>query len=325
MTIEKDDKFEYEVEGAENLKDQIEVEDDTPPDDKNRNPMPKELVDELEKDDLEEYSEKVKIRLKQMKKVWHDERREKERALREQNEAIELAKRVLQENNKLKNTLSKGEKTLVDTYKHAVELQLDAAKKVYKEAYESGDSDRVLEAQQALTAAQMNFEKTKSFNSALQEPENEVTVDATEVVNTPSAPKVDPKTVAWQERNKWWGDPDYADMTALALGHHQKLENKYGAKFIGTEEYWQDIDETMRKRFPEYEWGDEADSTTSRGGKPATRTISKSANVVAPASRSTAPKKIVLKQSQVNIAKKLGLTPEQYAKEVMKLENQNGR
>jgi hypothetical protein len=112
-------------------------------------------------------------------------------------------------------------------------------------------------------------------------------------------------------------------MTALALGFHQKLERENGAQFVGTDEYWRRIDTTMRRRFPEY-FGvsEEETQTTNGGGKPVTRTESKPATVVAPASRSTSSKRIVLKQSQLNLAKKLGLTPEQYAREYAKtLEN----
>jgi hypothetical protein len=127
-------------------------------------------------------------------------------------------------------------------------------------------------------------------------------------------PRLDPKTVAWQERNTWWGVDE--EMTSLALGYHQKLERQYGSQYVGTDEYWKRIDETMRKRFPE-NFEEEEIKTTNGGGKPVTRT-EKPATVVAPASRSTSSKKIVLKQSQLMIAKKLGLTPEQYAREFAK-------
>ena len=111
----------------------------------------------------------------------------------------------------------------------------------------------------------------------------------------------------------WWGtDPE---MTASALGLHQKLEKERGPQFVGTDEYWGAIDTTMRRRFPEYFGEDKATEGTAKAQR-----ASKPANVVAPASRSTSPKKIVLKQSQITIAKRLGLTPEQYARELMKME-----
>jgi hypothetical protein len=157
----KDDDFQFEVEGDEQSEVEakskpsvdIEIEDDTPEEDRNRTPLPKEIVERLELDELDQYSDEVKTKLKQLKKVWHDERREKENANRQQNEAITLAKRLVQENNALKNTLNQGEQTLVSTYKQAAELEMEIAKRAYREAYDSGDSDKVLDAQQKISDA----------------------------------------------------------------------------------------------------------------------------------------------------------------------------
>lgn len=304
-TQPSDDDIQWEVEDDAD-KPSIEVEDDTPEADRGRAPMPKEIVEELEADELEEYSDKVKTRLKQMKKVWHDERREKERYQRENNEALAAARAALEENRKLKASLSEGEQTLVGSFKQSAELELQDARRAYKDAYEAGDSDRVIEAQEKLTAVQYKLQQLAGYRPTLQAPEEEVQTLQQQV----QAPTLDSKTTAWQERNTWWGvDPE---MTASALGLHQKLERERGSQFVGTDEYWQTIDKTMSRRFPEY-FG-ESEKQVSDTPKP------KSAPVVAPASRSTSSKKIVLKQSQLTIAKKLGLTPEQYAREVMKME-----
>lgn len=310
VTKPENDDFEFEIE--DNLS-EIEVEDDVPEEDRGRTPMPEDIVRELESDDMEDYSDKVKIRLKQMKKVWHDERREKETAQREQHEAINFAKRISDENKKLKNTLSRGEQTLVDSYKQATELELVAAKREYKEAYEAGNPDLLLEAQEKLNSAGYRMEQVRNFKpTPLQEEDNSVNIQP-EVVQRP---QIDQKTAAWQKRNTWWGSPDHADMTALALGMHQKLATQYGGQYIGTDEYWSSIDKTMRHRFPEaFE-----EETKTGGGKPGNRTESnRPATVVAPASRSTSSKKVRLTASQVALAKKLGLTPEQYAREQQKL------
>jgi len=305
MATKPDDDIQWEVEDDDN-KPSIEIEDDTPEADRGRAPMPKEIVEELEADELEEYSDKVKTRLKQMKKVWHDERREKERYQRENNEALAAARAALEENRKLKASLSEGEQTLVGSFKQSAELELQDARRAYKDAYEAGDSDRVIEAQEKLTAVQYKLQQLAGYRPTLQAPEEEVQTLQQQV----QAPTLDSKTTAWQERNTWWGvDPE---MTASALGLHQKLERERGSQFVGTDEYWQTIDKTMSRRFPEY-FG-ESEKQVSDTPKP------KSAPVVAPASRSTSSKKIVLKQSQLTIAKKLGLTPEQYAREVMKME-----
>lgn len=142
---------------------EIEIEDDTPPEDRDRQPLPKDIVDELEDDELEEYSEGVKTRLKQMKKVWHDERRAKDQALREQQEALSYAKQMQEENRSLKGRLSTGEQHFIDTYKSAAEMELDNAKRDYKDAYDMGDSDRLLDAQEKLNQAQFKIQKAKEF------------------------------------------------------------------------------------------------------------------------------------------------------------------
>jgi hypothetical protein len=298
---------------------ELEIEDDTPEEDRGRQPLPKEVVEELEQDELEDYSEKVKTRLKQMKKVWHDERREKERALREQQEALAMAQKALEENKALRNKLSEGEKSLVLTATSAAEIELEMAKRAYKEAYEAGDSDKLVDAQAKLNSVNFRLEKLKGYKPPLQ---TQQTPDINTSRPQPPAPQLDQKTANWRNKNTWFGQDE--EMTATALGLHQKLEKQYGAGYVGTDEYWSTVDKTMKKRFPEYFGEEEEVETTDRGGKPAQRTEMKPANVVAPVSRSTSAKRIVLKQSQLAIAKRLGLTPEQYAKEMIRLEKQNG-
>jgi hypothetical protein len=280
---------------------ELEIEDDTPEQDRNRQPLPKEMVQELEEDELEDYSEKVKTRLKQMKKVWHDERREKESALREQQEAVNLAQNLVQENKKLKSRLTEGEKSLISTATSAAELEMEMAKRAYKEAYDSGDSDKIVDTQEKLNNASYRLQRLKGYRPPLQEENNSVQNQPTQA----AAPRLDQKTDSWRKQNTWFGQDE--EMTATALGLHQKLEKQYGGQYIGTDEYWNTVNKTMQRRFPEY-FGDEEPEKPQRTA----------ATVVASASRSTAPKKIVLKQSQLALAKKLGLTPEQYAREYAK-------
>jgi hypothetical protein len=293
---------EQEIDIEDKEKDfELEIEDDTPEQDRNRQPLPKEMVQDLEEDELEEYSEKVKTRLKQMKKVWHDERREKEAALREQQEAVSLAHNLVEENKKLKTRLTEGEKSLIMTATREAELDTQMAERAYKEAYDSGDSDQILEAQKKLNTTSNRLERLKGYRPSLQASENSVQNQPTQA----AAPRLDQKTDSWRKQNTWFGQDE--EMTATALGLHQKLEKQYGGQYIGTDEYWNTVNKTMQRRFPEY-FGDEEPEKPQRT----------SATVVAPASRSTAPKKIVLKQSQLALAKKLGLTPEQYAREYAK-------
>jgi hypothetical protein len=285
---------------------EIEVEDDTPEQDRGREPMPKEVVDELEQDELEEYSDKVKVRLKQMKKVWHDERRAKEAAYREQQEAIDFARRVADENKRLKAQYSAGEKEYVNTVQNAAAMELEMAKKAYREAYDSGDGDRLVDAQQAMQDANLRLHSAKNYRPTTLHEEEFAVQQHQERQPAPNQP--DRRAMAWQERNPWFGQDE--EMTASALGLHEKL--KRNGVVVGSDEYYATLDKTIRKRFSENFEGSEPETRGSR---------TKSSTVVAPATRSTSPNKVRLKASQIQLAKKLGLTPEQYAREAIKLEN----
>lgn len=286
---------------------EIEIEDDTPEEDRGRKPSQKEFVEKLEKDELDEYSEAAKKKINEFKKVWNDERRAKEAALREQQEAIAFAQKALEENKKLKAKLSAGDEALVTSYKETAQHEVEMAKREYREAYESGDTDRIVDAQEKLTDAKIKLQRVNSFTpqKALQEEETEVKIP--QVQQKAAAP--DPKAKSWQERNTWFGQDE--EMTSLALGLHEKLVKENGMAYASTDEYYKRIDQTMRKRFPENFDDEVSEETTQRVSKPST--------VVAPATRSTSSKKIKLKASQVQIAKKLGLTPEQYALELAKI------
>lgn len=319
---DKDDfKFpdETEVSTSDAGKDEgfeIEIEDDTPEEDRGRQPMPKELVEELEKDELDSYDEGVKQRLKQMKKVWHDERREKEAASREREEALRFAQSLTEENKRIKNILSAGEKEYVEAMQNSATLQLEMAKRAYKDAYDSGDTDKQIEAQEAMQNANLKLAQIKNFRlPSLQNDETGVQSQYQEQYQQNPTRQADPKLNAWLSRNTWYGQDD--EMTAAALGLHNKLA-KSGVT-VGSSEYYATLDKTMRKRFSEY-FDDQSDDVSDKVDKAPT----KPSTVVAPASRSTASNKIKLKASQVQIAKKLGLTVEQYAKAVKNLETRNG-
>ena len=306
---------EIEKKGSAKVEDDdvdLVIEDDTPAEDRNRAPLPKEIVDELEDDGLEDYSEKVKVRMKQMKKVWHDERREKEQARREQQEAVRFAQKMLEENKNLRSRYIEGEKSYIDSYKNATEMEMEMARRAYKEAYDAGDTDKLLEAQEKISNANYKLQKVSEYKPSLQAQESSVNSNPEVQV-----PRPDPRTAAWQERNTWFGQDE--EMTSLALGLHQKLVKEHGEHYPSTNEYWSTVDDTMRRRFPEKF----QDKTSEAGNKSAGRT-ERPATVVAAATRSTSPKKMMLKQSEVALAKKLGLTPEQYAREKMKMEAKNG-
>ena len=325
MAIEQDEfKFPDEIEDkaseADNDEIEIEIVDDTPEEDKrNATPLPKEIVDEIEKDDLEAYSAEAKQRLKQMKKAINDERRAKEAVEREQQEALRVAQQLLEENKRLKGRLNEGEKSLVDTHKANINLALEEARREYKEAYDSGDSERLMQAQEKMTEIKFKSQQMEQYRpqyeqETLQQPESDVQ-------SYQQAPKLDAKTQDWLDKNSWYGSDD--DMSYLAMGIHRRLVRE-GVP-TGSDHYWKAIDKEMRQRFPE-KFEEESESAKSESEpelKPSVKT-SKPSNVVAPATRSTSPKRVTLTPTQVLLAKKFNLTPEQYARELTKLESQNG-
>lgn len=299
--LEQDDGMPPEVE--------IEIIDDTPEEDRvNATPLPKDIVDEIDNDDLESYSKEAKQRLLQMKKLINDERRAKEAALRENEEAIRVANTVINENKSLKGRLSSGEKVYVSTAKEKLASDLDKARREYKEAYDSGDGDRLVEAQERLT--EVKFKSQEMERYIPQYEENTLQSPEIEVQNQNQPARLDSKTQAWLDKNKWYGSDD--DMSFLAMGIHKRLERE-GVP-TGSDHYWNTIDTEMKKRFPD-KLG-EAETKTSATNRKST--------VVAPATRSTSSKKITLNTRQMELAKKFKITPEQYYNELVKTESQNG-
>ena len=286
---------------------EIEVVDDTPKADRNRKPSdpPEDVTDE----ELEDYSEKVRKRIQHFSKGYHDERRAKEAALREREELERLSQQLVEENKKLKANVNKNQSALLEQAKKSAVSELESAKKQYKDAYEAGDSDGVLAAQESLTNAKIKSDRLNNFKlPALQEDETPAKV-ATE--SAPEPVQIDERASAWQEANPWFNQD--VEMTSYALGLHNKLVNEGVSP--QSDDYYEAIDSRMRQLFPE-NFEDEPEVE---------RKQKKKSNVVAPATRSTAPKKIRLTQTQLTLSKRLGLTPEQYAKQVaLDMRKENG-
>ena len=274
---------------------EIEVVDDVPKADRNRKPSepPAEVTDE----ELEDYSEKVRNRIKHFSKGYHDERRAKEQATRERQELEKYAKTLVEENNHLKGTVDKNQAALLEQAKRNTAIEVLQAKRQYKDAYESGDSEKVMEAQEKLTSAKIKADKVKNFKpQPLQETASDVTIQDN------SSAQVDKRAEDWVARNPWF-ETDL-EMNSLAMGVHNKLLAE--GMSTDSDEYYEKIDTRMRQIFP-----DKFEDAPKK----------KRANVVAPATRSTAPKKVTLTQTQVRLAKRLGLTNEQYAKQLVMMRN----
>jgi hypothetical protein len=295
---------------ASNSEVEIEIVDDTPERDRGRKPLDREVNDPSD-DELENYSDGVKKRIKELTHARHDERRVKEATMREKQELERMAQHLLAENNKLKQYVNNGEQQYAETIKVATVAELENAKRRYKEAYEAGDSDALVAAQEALTDAKMRVEAAKNFRpTPLQQDESEVQLRS----SPPPQPEVDDKTLRWQARNQWFGQPGYEELTSFSLGLHQKLVNS--GIDPRSDEYFERIDARMRNTFPDIFGGQNRPKSGDGSKKPST--------VVASATRSTGAKKVQLSPTQVSLAKKFGLTPQQYAVELVKMEKSNG-
>ena len=297
----------------------VEIEDDTPKKDRGRKPDDTPPEDPTE-DELASYDEKVQSRLKKFTRGYHDERRAKEEALREREAAEKLAKQLWDQNRKLQEQVALGSRAYIEQSKSSAEMEFENAKKRYKEAYESGDSDAVVDAQAEVAKATLNLDKVQNMRP-LQVDEKDVQTQQ----RSTNQPNVSARDNRWMQNNTWFGtDPE---MTASALGLHQKLAKEHGADFVGSDDYYKRVDATMRRRFPEYfedTQSDEEDTTSKKVSEPAyedepPRRATRPATVVAPASRSTPPNRVRLKASEAAIARRLGVPIELYAKQVAQL------
>ena len=312
IDLDKGKKEEVKPEPESESEKEIEIEivDDTPKADRNRkvSEPPEDVTDE----ELENYSEKVRKRMQHFSKGYHDERRAKEAAFREKQELETLAQSLVDENKKLKGSVNKNQTALLEQAKKGAKSELEIAKRAYKAAYESGDADSVLSAQESLTAAKIKTDKLNNFKlPTLQEEETTVN-NVADNQSTPAQPVADERATKWAKANPWFGTDD--EMTSLALGLHNKLA-KQGVN-LQSDEYYEAINTRMQQLFPE-EFEDVAQLEVEKPKR--------KANVVAPATRSTSPRKVTLTQTQVSVAKRLGLTPEQYAKQVaIEMRKDNG-
>jgi hypothetical protein len=295
INAKSDDKVEFEIEDDE-APVKLEVVDDTPVEDRGRKPMEDE-PDEVTDEELSRYKDtRLRDRLSHLSKARHEERRHKEAALREREEAISIAQRILAENEQLKSSMGNNHKVILDQAKTVAAQEFAQAKAQFKAAYESGDSEALVLAQEAFTNAKLKADRIEiARQKSLQEQENVVQRQLQPPSPAREAP-VDEKAVRWKDRNSWFNKD--REMTGFALAVHEKLVEEEGIS-PQSDAYYERIDARMREKFPE-----KFSSQPRRS------------NVVAPATRSTAPKKIVLKSSQVNLAKRLGIPLELYAKQV---------
>jgi hypothetical protein len=293
----------------------IEIVDDTPPKDRNRGaPIPAESLTDVTDEDLAGVSEKVRARIQRFTRGYHDERRAKEAALRERQAAEDLARQIVNENRALQQQLADGSKEFISKESSLAETLLQTAQREYKEAFEANDGEKMAKAQADIARAATRLDRAKEMKplQVVEKP-----------VQTQQPRPVNPKTQAWKESNPWFGQK--RAMTAYTLGLHEELVSR--GVVAGSDAYYDAIDEDLRNTFPGEFRSQEQETRAAAAPSPAAPArTARSAPVVAPATRSTAPNVVRITKSQAEIARKLGISLEMYAKQAAQLdkENRNG-
>jgi hypothetical protein len=300
-----------EVDVSDDSDFEVEIEDDTPDKDKGRSRRAADAEADIPEDEeLEKHSESVQKRIKKLKFEFHEERRRKEEAEREREAAVEYAGAQRKEAERLRKNLSEGEGVLVNEAKARVTSELNAAKRAYKEAYEAGDSDAVLEAQMALSRLQLEEDRVQNWRPAKAAVEQQAEIPAPQAA--PRVPKPDTRAQEWVAENKWFEDDNGMRRYAI-LVHEELLESGVDST---SEVYYNKINEAMRSRYPDRFADVEPEVRQPQR---------KAGSVVAPGGRTTAASrnKVVITSSEAAIAKRLGLSVKEYAAQKLK-DMQNG-
>ena len=307
-----DNDIEVDLDNEDDL--EIEVQDDTPEQDRGKpkaaevEPEPKSGADD---DDLEGYSEGVKKRINKLKFDFHAERRAKEEAARLREEAISYAEKVRKENEELRKAYAEGETVLVTQTKARLDSELATAKQAYKQAYESGDADAVLAAQEKLLKLQVESDRVNNYRPRGAQDVAPTPARQPAQQAAPQVPRPDDKAMKWAEKNAWFMKDK--TMTGFAMGLHEDLVSQ--GIDPTSDLYYSRIDDAVRRTFPDrFDDGSPEERAPRRQAGP----------VVAPAARSTkAPRKIVLTSTEVALAKRLGVPLKAFAAQKLK-DMQNG-
>ena len=302
MSQENEEVFEDEDTGVE-----VEIESTEP--ESEDSPDSKVEVSGGEEDELDSYSNKVQSRIKKLTEKYRKEERDRE-------EAVRMAQQLLNENTNLKTRMQNLDKGYLAEYGTRLDTQIVAAKKLYREAHDSGDTDKMLEANEALSKMSIEQErlrlaKQRSDNAPQrqqqvqqQQQQQQMHAQQQQMQQQQAAPKPDPKAQGWAEKNDWFGTNEV--MTYAAFGIHRKLVEEEG--FDPTaDDYYTEVDKRMRVEFPQ-----KFPAAKRSGG-------AQVAPAGASATRSTAKtgrRSVKLSPSQIAMAKRLNVPLEEYAKYV---------
>jgi len=254
--------------------------------------------------ELESYSKGVQKRISRLTEKYRKEERDRQ-------EAVRLAQQLLHEKQQLEGRLKQLDSGYLNEYGARIEAQVGAARRAYKDAYEAGDTDKMIEAQEALARATTDKQRYDLAKSRADErvqttaapSQQQGQYVSPQQQRVAEQPQVDPKAQTWAEKNDWFGQDEV--MTYAAFGVHRKLVEEEGFD-PQSDEYYSEIDRRMRTEFPH------KFQASKSSGK------SQVAPAGSSASRSTKQgrRTVRLSPSQIAIAKKLNVPLEEYAKYV---------
>jgi hypothetical protein len=295
----------------------IEVVDDTPPEDRGRVPAKTPAADPTP-DELNDYSEKVQARIKELTRARHDDRRRAEQLARENAEMQRLLRASQEQGVGMRNYIAMGQRAYIEKAKEAANAAMSAARDQLKQAYDAGDADGIVKANEAMTKAQVALSEANNYRAEpLPTKEESAYTPANGGNRAPQTPTVDGAAQDWAKSNPWFQRDGDEDMTGFAMGVHAKLERDNGPEFVGSKEYYDSIDKAVRKAFP-----DRLPNNGGESGDPPA--AARQATVVASAQRTSGPKKIRLTKTQVELAQRLGISVQGYARQLAALEKDNG-
>jgi len=304
----------------------LEVVDDRPPEDQRPASKSKNASSE-DDEELQGYSDKVKKRINKLRYEQHEERRRREDAERMREEAIRVAQQLTEDNRQLQSILRQGEGALLGQTKSRAEIALQQAESMLRQAVEEGNTDKQIEAQKLLNRAQFDldgvsqrltqYEGERQRVQRAPQPQAQAQPQAQPQAQQPAPRPRKPseRAMSWASENTWFQSEDHPEMTAYAFGVHQKMVTQEGID-PESDEYYEELDKRVQTKFPEY-FGEVESGSTDTSVSSTSRSPSV---VVAPSERNNGakPRKVRLSRTQVALAKRLGLTVEQYANQLFK-------
>ena len=302
----------------------VEIVDDRPEEDQRTSPTGiSEDGGVATDEELEQLGNRAQKRIKKLKWEYHEERRAKEASNKLANEAISYTQGLQTENQRLVQLVQDSQTALTSQAKHRASATLVIAEEAFKQAHEAGDAGEIAKTQKDLTNAQLAQAYAPSVSQKIIDnwkrnvlAQDQALADQASQQYVPEPmPEPDARAVSWQDSNEWFGQD--REMTSFAYGVHERLVGEEGID-PDSDEYSKLIDNRMKEVFPTH-FGD---SPTQSNNVVVVDTASrrKANPVVAPASRNSgAPShRVTLTQTQVKLAERLGIRPQQYAAQLIK-------